>query len=141
MKYLPGLNGIRALSVLAVVWHHTRPTSTRLTLAGNGFLGVDVFFVLSGLLITALLLQERSTDGKVALGAFYWRRLLRIFPLYFGILVALTAYYAFARRGDQSVAFMRDLPTNLLFLSNWFQSSGLMGVGWSLSTEEQFYLA
>lgn len=140
MKYLRGLDGVRGLSVIAVVWHHSRPASVTVPFASHGFLGVDVFFVLSGLLITALLLEEGRTQGRVSLTAFYWRRLLRIFPLYYGILVALTLYWGISTQSRQRLAFFNELPTNLVFLSNWFPSTTLVGVNWSLSTEEQFYL-
>lgn len=127
--------------MLAVVWHHTRPSGPGLAIAGNAFLGVDVFFVLSGLLITALLLRERQSYGEVSLRAFYWRRFLRIFPLYYSIVGLLTVYYCLSQSATQGSAFLNELPTNLLFLSNWLPTSTVMAVGWSLSTEEQFYLA
>src|SRR3954453_16962458 len=73
-RHIPALDGIRAIAVIAVVLSHT----TRV-LAG-GFLGVDIFFVLSGFLITSLLLHERTETGEVDLRAFYIRRALRLLP-------------------------------------------------------------
>lgn len=85
------LDGLRCLSILAVVWHHTGAASGswRGALA-KGFLGVDLFFAISGFLIVTLLLRERDRNGKLALGRFYARRALRIFPPYYGLLLALT---------------------------------------------------
>src|SRR5271166_3634228 len=80
------LNGLRCISVLAVIWHHAVghlfPTDTFLA---EGYMGVDVFFAVSGFLITTLLLRERDTWGDIDLRSFYARRSLRIFPLYYGL--------------------------------------------------------
>ena len=141
MNYIRGLNGFRAIAVTAVVWHHTHAPIDGLPMTGNGFLGVDIFFVLSGFLITTLLLQEHDKTGTVSLGAFYWRRTLRIFPLYYVVLALLAAYFFVSKGAGQREAYFQDLPANLLYLSNWFPSATLMAITWSLSTEEQFYLA
>jgi len=75
LGYRPELDGLRALAVAAVMLFHAN-----VSWAKGGFLGVDVFFVLSGFLITRLLLEERETSGHLALGRFYLRRILRLFP-------------------------------------------------------------
>lgn len=134
-----GLDGLRAIAVLAVVWHHAHPGSSWLPISANGFLGVDVFFVLSGFLITHLLIEERRATGSVSLQNFYMRRSLRIFPVYFAVLGALAAVYAY-RAGPQATAYFAELPWHASFLSNWVETKSLMFVSWSLSTEEQFYL-
>lgn len=84
------LDGLRAISIIGVVWHHTG-ADTGLRGMTRGFLGVDLFFVISGFLIVSLLLRERRRTGAISLRAFYARRLLRIFPLYYGVLGTLTA--------------------------------------------------
>ena len=137
---MPGLNGMRAIAVTAVVWHHSHPGIAELALTRRGFLGVDIFFVLSGFLITTLLLRERAEFGAISLRQFYVRRTLRIFPLYYAVLLALAAYFTFARQASEREAFFAGLPFYLTYTSNWFDASGMMSITWSLSAEEQFYL-
>jgi peptidoglycan/LPS O-acetylase OafA/YrhL len=130
-----GLDGIRAISVAAVVWHHaSQGHGWR-----NGFLGVDVFFVLSGYLITSLLLNEMVRKGDVSLKNFYIRRSLRIFPLYFLVLGLLSTYFLFAKHSQQGARFFEELPFHALYVSNWMHSNSMLAITWSLSTEEQFY--
>lgn len=116
------------------------PTSPQILT--RGFLGVDMFFVLSGFLIVTLLLREQSTVGKISLRKFYVRRALRIFPVYYGILLLLTLYYwLFKSQADSSSIFFSVLPFYVTFTSNWslVQAHGF-GITWSLAAEEQFYL-
>ncbi|GIX23386.1 MAG: hypothetical protein KatS3mg122_0617 [Caldimonas sp.] len=138
----PGLDGIRALAVAAVVWDHTIPYEGMPAPLRHGFLGVDVFFVLSGFLITALLLQERASHGRISLGKFFIRRCLRIFPLYFAVMGLLATYFVFfaPASSSQRTAFLTELPYHLTYTSNWVPMETMMGLTWSLSTEEQFYL-
>jgi peptidoglycan/LPS O-acetylase OafA/YrhL len=99
-----------------------------------------MFFVLSGFLITTLLLRERDRHGDISLRQFYMRRVLRIFPLYYGILLALTLGLIFvAPNGETAKTFFKELPFYLTGTSNWIQTSTLMAVAWSLATEQQFY--
>lgn len=106
----------------------------------RGFLGVDLFFVISGFLIVSLLLRERRRTGTISLRAFYARRLLRIFPLYYGVLGSLTILYAlFSHSGWP--AFRHDAVIASLYLSNWLPTGSLLAITWSLATEEQFYMA
>ncbi len=135
------LDGLRALSIAAVVWHHTgaKPSPG---LAAHGFLGVDLFFVISGFLITTLLLRERQHSGSISLGNFWIRRSLRIFPPYFALLLAMAVALGFvfpnARMRDP---FFDELPYLATYTSNWVEMATLFGITWSLATEEQFYLA
>ncbi len=133
------LDGLRALSILAVVWHHTRGGPYSLPIADRGFLGVDLFFEISGFLIVTLLLRERRRTGTISLKRFYIRRFLRIFPPYYGVL-AVVAIIAFLSRGENSNALRRDLPYALFYVSNLVPMLSLLAPTWSLSTEEQFYL-
>ncbi|MBD2328098.1 acyltransferase [Alkalinema sp. FACHB-956] len=126
---------------MAVLWHHSQPNNLPLLLT-RGFLGVDMFFVLSGFLIVTLLLREKSKTQTVALQKFYSRRFLRIFPAYYGLLLCLTILYSTLRIGtESSLLFFGTLPWNLAFLSNCVlvQANGL-GSMWSLAIEQQFYL-
>ena len=136
------LDGLRGLSIAAVVWHHTQPEGQGLgayvPAARLGFLGVDLFFVLSGFLIVTLLLRERERSGTIALRDFYVRRSLRIFPLYYGVLLAFTLLY-WARVDPRAETFRADLPYLALYLSNWIATPSL-AIAWSLAAEEQFYL-
>jgi peptidoglycan/LPS O-acetylase OafA/YrhL len=139
--YFGALDGLRALSVLAVVWHHARPTGLESPLASRGFLGVDVFFVISGFLITHLLMREEARTGRVQLGKFWVRRALRLWPLWFAILIALSALFAFVLpNAPMASAFWRDLPWNATYTSNLIVPGTFLAISWSLALEEQFYL-
>ena len=140
LRTFPGLDALRGLSILGVVWHHTGELVPSLPLTLRGFLGVDVFFVLSGFLIVTLLLRERDRHGRISLRDFYLRRALRIFPLYYGVLAGLAALLWLVPGFSLAGSFWRDLPALLLYLSNWVGVTGLLSVTWSLAAEEQFYL-
>src|SRR5437899_7858756 len=100
-KYLPELDGLRAVSVLIVVSHHMHD---RVWSWLSGELGVTVFFVLSGYLITTLSLREESHRGSLSLTAFYVRRSFRIFPLYYIILAAYCVLILVLRVGHEQKA-------------------------------------
>jgi peptidoglycan/LPS O-acetylase OafA/YrhL len=134
------LDGLRCLAIVAVVWHHARGVLGSGRLAGRGFLGVDLFFTISGFLIVTLLLRERDRHGAVSLRAFYGRRALRIFPLYYGVLLATALMFATVQRhGAGAHAFFVELPRCALYLTNWWPSTTMLAITWSLSAEEQFY--
>ena len=145
-KEFASLNGIRALSILAVIWHHACDGVDFLPILRLGFLGVDMFFVLSGFLIVTLLLRETERTGTISLKKFYVRRTLRIFPLYYLFLLGTTILFAFGVRDPEAVrAYWQSLPYWLTYTSNWVPITtlgmmGLMAPLWSLATEEQFYL-
>jgi peptidoglycan/LPS O-acetylase OafA/YrhL len=139
LRYRPELDGVRAVAVLIVVWHHLGILDVpRL---GAGFLGVDVFFVLSGYLITTLLLIEQRRCGDVRLGDFYVRRALRLLPaLFLMLLVAGIAVYASGLDAEID-KYRGSLPWVLAYLANWrLTDLGLLGHTWSLAIEEQFYV-
>src|SRR5579862_2132540 len=97
-RFFSSLDGLRCLSILAVIWHHTGIRTGGVHLAEAGYLGVDLFFAISGFLITTLLLREKEQCGQISLKAFYLRRSLRIFPLYYTIIVVyLIAVWAIDR--------------------------------------------
>lgn len=146
LSYMPALDGLRALAVLAVLAYHAD-----LPWARAGFLGVDVFFVISGYLITALLLSEHTRNGRVSLRRFWGRRALRLLP---GLLVMLAAVCVAVPllAPDQNESLNGDLGAALTYVSNWwlifqdkpyFEAIGrppLLQHLWSLAVEEQFYL-
>ena len=153
-RRFPALDGLRGVAVLLVVLAHA---SQKRLLAENfkfsGELGVVVFFVLSGFLITHLLLEERTRTGQISLSKFYVRRALRIWPLYFAVL----GIYIFVLplfldpdnfRSIYEADSLRDhyyLLAYPLFLQNYLLSGsdfhyGGLRVFWSLAVEEHFYL-
>ncbi|MDP9087815.1 MAG: acyltransferase [Pseudomonadota bacterium] len=134
------LDGLRGLSILAVIWHHAGTQNNSWRLLDRGFLGVDLFFVISGFLIVTLLLREQSDVGKISLQKFYVRRTLRIFPLYYGVILFLAFIYGlFNRNSVFGHRFLSELPYYLSYTANFVPIVGLRIV-WSLATEEQFYL-
>lgn len=141
-----GLDGLRAIAVGAVVLFHADFYWAR-----GGYLGVDLFFVISGFLITALLAREWESQGRIDLRGFYWRRAKRLLPaawLMMAAVVVLAACVAI----DALPHLRRDAPASLLYVTNWellrsntsyFESTGrppLLQHLWSLAIEEQFYI-
>lgn len=145
--FFGGLNGLRAASVLAVIWYHVSGVHD-FNLLNHGNKGVSLFFGISGFLVTTLMLRERRRTGTVSLRGFYVRRTLRIFPLYYAVLALYCVLVALTFNGSPKAAeFWANLPAFLTYTSNWFVSAdnaGQHGVtfyfAWSLATEEQFYL-
>jgi peptidoglycan/LPS O-acetylase OafA/YrhL len=116
-------------------------TGVSQTMIQRGYLGVDMFFVLSGFLIVTLLLREQDRTHTISIGRFYARRALRIFPPYYLLLFLLAILYTFVSKGTPlSKAFFEALPYNLTYTSNWIVMDGMIRIFWSLATEEQFYL-
>lgn len=135
------LDGLRFFCILAVLWHHA-PVHTAMAdpapILGRGFLGVDFFFVLSGFLITTLLLREEARAGQFSLRGFYWRRLLRIVPVYFFVVTLVSFYYVLIQGETQ---YAELVPFYYLFLSNFLVTDiPLLAPTWSLAVEEQYYL-
>ena len=146
MGYQPGLDGLRAISVIAVILYHAG-----FSWMPGGFLGVEVFFVVSGYLITSLLLDERESSGSVSLRAFWVRRARRLFPALAVVLVAVTVWSLLAGSAEQAAQVKRDLPWAVGYLANWGQIVGdvpyfasvdppLLRHLWSLAVEEQWYV-
>ncbi|WP_127110311.1 acyltransferase family protein [Pararhodobacter zhoushanensis] len=135
------LDGLRFLAILGVLVLHS-PLSDRLgevsRLFTRGFLGVDLFFVISGYLITTLLLREQVREGRISLHGFYWRRALRILPLYLLVITTIGAYYVLVKQEPGASAAW---PYYYVFLANFLTDHiPLLGPTWSLSVEEQYYL-
>lgn len=131
MKTIPELDGVRALAILPVLAIHAYGR------VEGGYLGVDLFFVLSGFLITSLLLEEATMTGTTDLARFYGRRALRILPpIILGALLACALWPA-ARVHDAMIA----IPAALLFCANLVDREHMLLLGhtWSLSVEEHFY--
>src|SRR6185369_10523587 len=144
LGYRPALDGMRGVAILAVLAVHTHHVFGSSILRG-GNVGVDVFFVLSGFLITALLLEEWHGKGAISLKGFYWRRVLRLVP---ALLVLLVSLYFFADVFlpiGEAGATTRSIPVAFLYASDFglafFQLRlGALQHTWSLAIEEHFYL-
>lgn len=145
VPYVPGLDGLRALAVVAVVVYHANHQWL-----GGGFLGVEVFFVISGYLITLLLIAERERQGSVSLGNFWIRRARRLLPALFTLLLGVIVYCALFDRNRLGM-LRGDVFSGFFYISNWFQvwtgSSYTSDFAfaplrhlWSLAVEEQFYI-
>lgn len=141
--FVLGLDGVRCFAVIAVIAAHTHVSWMH-----GGGVGVDIFFVLSGYLITTLLLREFDRNGRISLSLFWGRRLVRLMPALILLLVvvntaAAISPYSFAGTGAVGLA---ATPAILFYFSNWLivigQNAALGNLGplWSLSVEEQFYL-
>ncbi|HEY6808704.1 MAG TPA: acyltransferase [Myxococcales bacterium] len=142
-RYFPALDGLRCLSIVAVIGFHALGADD--PFLGRGAVGVELFFVISGFLITTLLLRERERNGSISLPNFYVRRALRIFPLYYAVLAVYVVMVAVIEpHSAAGLQFRRNLPAFLSYTSNWFvELDGprvIFYFAWSLATEEQFYL-
>src|ERR1700748_3312949 len=143
----PGLDGLRGVAVAAVLLYHGG-----VSWSGGGFLGVEVFFVLPGFLITSLLVAEWGRSGAIALRAFWARRARRLLPALFALVAAIGVYYALAGPTKAIPGLQGDGIATLLYISNWHQVAAgtnyFAATGpvsplehtWSLAIEEQFYL-
>jgi peptidoglycan/LPS O-acetylase OafA/YrhL len=139
LGYRPQLDGIRGAAIILVMLVHVHSWPP------GGFVGVDVFFTLSGFLITTLLLEEWHARGTVSFRHFYARRALRLFP---AVIVLLVAYSIFAlvSGGSDLGTRLAGIGYGFAYVSNWAQAYGLafpeqeIGFLWTLAIEEQFYL-
>jgi peptidoglycan/LPS O-acetylase OafA/YrhL len=137
--YLPQLDGVRALAVTAVVAQHAE-----LPFARGGGIGVDVFFVLSGYLITTLLLQEFDATGTISMRNFYARRARRLLPALFAVAAFSLVAFAVVRPFKWQDTLL-GVVTSVFYMSCWFRAFGVSELGWfghswSLSVEEHFYV-
>ncbi|MGV3464386.1 MAG: acyltransferase family protein, partial [Heyndrickxia sp.] len=145
-RYIHSLDGLRALAVFSVIFYHLG-----FGWASGGFLGVCVFFVLSGYLITDLLISEKEGTGKIDLKSFWYRRARRLLPAMFTLLIVLLCWVVLFDRHFLS-SLRGDMIAASLYFSNWwyifhhvsyfesFNSPSLLTHFWSLAVEEQFYL-
>ena len=149
---IQALDGIRWLAIILVMFHHFEPLIPPSDLLiksvkfafSFGWVGVDLFFALSGFLITGILLDTRQ--AKNYFGAFYARRILRIFPLYYFVLTVILIAASFMHPRPLGVPLVADQKLYYLYLTNWLAlwkgqwGPNVLGHFWSLAVEEQFYL-
>ncbi|WP_286136436.1 acyltransferase family protein [Philodulcilactobacillus myokoensis] len=145
-RYITGFDGIRALGVLAVIIYHLLPYKLQ-----GGYLGVPIFFTVSGYLITDLLLQEWQQNGSINILSFYFRRMRRLYPALVTMVLTTAAYITIFERS--MMGYLRSIIlTNLTYVYNWweilhgqnyfdrFQGESPFVHLWSLSIEGQYYL-
>ncbi len=150
MKYRPEIDGIRAVAVLSVVIYHAKFTIFGIAVLSGGFIGVDVFFVISGYLITSIILREVQ-QGTFRFADFYERRARRILPALFAVMLVSVPFAWAYLLPDTLKEYALSLLSSLAFFSNvlfWLQDSYTATPSelkpflhtWSLSVEEQFYV-
>lgn len=134
------LDGLRGVAILFVLLSHVQKFPFQ-----GGFIGVDLFFVLSGFLITSLLLEEWRETGDISLKAFYARRSLRLLPALVAMLTVVVVASAIFEPPAESAAMRKAALITLLYSANWYMAAGayprdVLSPSWSLSVEEQFYV-
>jgi peptidoglycan/LPS O-acetylase OafA/YrhL len=140
LKYVPELDGLRGIAVLAVIMFHSGVPWLR-----GGFIGVDIFFSLSGFLITTLLIQEYDKKNIISLKKFYLRRVIRLMPALLALLIVyILASYSLLdfNKANEN---LKDALIVFFYSANWTRALGMnrptmLGHTWSLSVEEQFYI-
>jgi peptidoglycan/LPS O-acetylase OafA/YrhL len=141
LRYTPALDGLRGVAILAVMAFNGHVAWMR-----GGFVGVDMFFALSGFLITCVLLQGYGRTSSIRFKEFYFRRALRLLPALFGLIVLCVVYALIFQEGEGTTATLKGVVFTLLYVANWAQvppnppGIGALSHAWSLSVEEQFYI-
>ncbi|MBM0236102.1 acyltransferase [Micromonospora sp. ATA32] len=133
MRRFPALDGLRAIAAVIVVAFHFGGQEWRWV---SGWVGVQLFFVLSGFLITTLLLREEEGRGRISLRSFYIRRFFRILPVYF---VVLAATYAVAHLNGTGAKVRESMPYYLLMVNEFAPNSAFLH-SWTIAIEQKFYL-
>nr|WP_254897474.1 acyltransferase [Amycolatopsis sp. Hca4] len=135
-RRFPALDGVRAIAaVLVIVYHFGGPDWVR----ANGWIGVHLFFVLSGYLITTLALREEARNGRVSLAEFYIRRAFRIIPVFYVVMGVVVVFAYFRGMGLRQSGIVDSLPWNVVFLGE-YHPMPLVGQAWTLGVEQKFYL-
>ncbi|HVU04786.1 MAG TPA: acyltransferase family protein [Polyangiaceae bacterium] len=146
LRHVPALDGLRGVAVLAVLAFHADGALP------GGYLGVDTFFVLSGYLITSLLVSEREKTGRIALASFWMRRARRLFPAVLVLMPLVATYARLFAKPDELGTIRADALSTLAYVQNWhailsnksywelFAAPSPLEHTWSLSIEEQFYV-
>jgi len=146
LRHISALDGLRGAALLGVLFYHADGALR------GGFLGVDLFFTLSGFLITSLLLAEHETTGRISLRAFWIRRARRLFPALLSLMPAIALYSRFVAKPAELAGLRQDSIATLAYVANWrtilshksywdlFSAPSPHEHTWSLSIEEQFYV-
>ena len=152
VNYRPDIDGLRAIAVISVIFYHADNSFNNLKILPGGFIGVDIFFVISGFLITSIILKELNETGTFSFKNFYLRRVKRIIPVLLLVFITTFPFVWLFFIPTSFLDFSKSLISSLFFLSNYhFYFSGelydaessllkpLMHT-WSLSIEEQYYI-
>ena len=152
INYRPDIDGLRAIAVISVIFYHADNSINNFKILSGGFIGVDIFFVISGFLITSIILKELNTTGSFSFKNFYIRRIKRIIPVLLFVFVTTFPFIWLFFIPTSFIDFSKSLLSSLFFVSNHhFYLSGelydaensllkpLMHT-WSLSIEEQYYI-
>ncbi len=152
LKYRPEIDGLRTIAVIAVIIYHLEIVFGKTLLLKGGFLGVDVFFVISGFLITSIIMSEYNRSGTLSIANFYVRRARRILPALFVVILVSLPFAWNLLLPTQLVDFSKSVLSSLAFGSNFYWDSTLQEYGaesalikpflhtWSLAVEEQYYI-
>ena len=152
ISYRPEIDGLRALAVLAVIIYHAKITIFNDEIFTGGFIGVDIFFVISGYLITSIILRELDTSGSFSFKYFYERRIRRILPVLILVMLVSLPFAWMYLLPSSFVGFSKSIIYSLGFSSNFYfdfsaqlyQAENSLRIPflhtWSLSVEEQYYL-
>lgn len=143
LGYIPSLDGLRAIAVTMVMFLHAH-----FYLGKNGAIGVQIFFILSGFLITTILLDEFYKNGTINIGIFYFKRTLRLFPALFTMLIVVLIFAFFTDNIIIRNTLFKEITASALYITNlvygkgWWKNHYPIALGhtWSLAVEEQFYL-
>lgn len=146
-KHIPAFDGIRGIAILFVIIFHL-PIPEITSFSRGGFLGVDIFFVLSGFLITSILLKEQSKTGKISLKNFFLRRSLRLLPAYWIFLISVYLFGSYICQNSDDIETLYgnyNFVAAFFYFTNWHWliiGKAPIGLGhtWSLAIEEQFYI-
>ena len=152
INYRPDIDGLRAIAVISVIFYHADNSINNFKILSGGFVGVDIFFVISGFLITSIILKELNSAGSFSFKNFYIRRIKRIIPVLLLVFVSTFPFIWLFFIPSSFIDFSKSLFSSLFFVSNHhFYLSGelydaensllkpLMHT-WSLSIEEQYYI-
>lgn len=152
IRYRPEIDGLRTIAVLSVIIYHAEFAFNGSQLLGGGFLGVDIFFVISGFLITSLILKEYEADGRFSISNFYERRARRLLPALLAVMLVSLSHAWELLLPQPLIDFSWSLVASLGFVSNFYWNTTLQQYGtdaaalkpflhtWSLAVEEQFYI-
>ena len=152
ISYRPDIDGLRAIAVISVIFYHADNSINNLKILSGGFVGVDIFFVISGFLITSIILKELNNTGSFSFKDFYKRRIKRIIPVLLLVFVTTFPFIWLFFIPSSFVDFSKSLFSSLFFVSNhhFYLSGELYDTEnsllkpllhtWSLSIEEQYYI-
>jgi peptidoglycan/LPS O-acetylase OafA/YrhL len=152
INYRPDIDGLRAIAVISVIFYHAEQSINNFKVLPGGFIGVDIFFVISGYLITSIILKELQQTKKFSFTNFYIRRIRRILPVFLIVFITTFPFVWLFFIPISFLDYVKSLFSSLFFISNYFfyfsgelydaENSLLKPLmhTWSLSIEEQFYI-